>query len=528
VKHLHHFLAPAGVVLLLFGLVSYALTLRFDPWTAIHLIGGALLIAASISLNLTGFRRTVVERGTREHAQAVTGAVLFGAILVTANVLAARHPWRYDATENKIHTLTDKTKALLTHLQVPVQLVAFLEAGDPMRKDLEDLLSRYAALSSQLTWRFVDAEKEPQIADQMGVRRQGVVVARAGATTAQASPDGQEPLTEGAITNAILKVTRPGPKVIYELTGHGEPDLEDVRDAAGLGLLSEALRAENFDVRPLLLSAKPTVPEDAALVLVAGPRKPLLVHEREELRAYLARGGRLLVLLDPALDAGLGDLLSDYRIRVDDDMIVDQQEIPFLGARLGLDPIIEEFLPHPVTRAFKERIVLLQARSVDVALKGGLPGAEAHALAETSAAAWAERSYREMLATGRVARDPEDRQGPISVAAAASIEPSPQGAPGGSAPPRKGEGSRLVVVGDSDFLLNGNLDAYFNREFCLNAVEWLAGRDELIAEGPRGLRPSRLDMTETDFRTLFRLGVLLLPESLLILGLGIRWRRRSL
>jgi len=50
----------------------------------------------------------------------------------------------------------------------------------------------------------------------------------------------------------------------------------------------------------------------------------------------------------------------------------------------------------------------------------------------------------------------------------------------------------------------------------------------MIAERPRGLRPSRLDMTEADYRTLFRLGVLLVPEALLILGLGIWWRRHTL
>ncbi len=526
-KHLHRFLGPAGVVLLLFGLVSYALTFRFDVWTAIHVVGGALLLAAGILLNLAGFRRTVAARGTRERAQAVTAAVLFGGILATANVLAARHPWRYDATENRVHTLTDRTKALLLNLEVPVELLAFFEAGDPARGDLEDLLSRYAALGRHLTWRFVDAEREPQVADQLGVRRLGVVVARAGETTAQVSPEGQGGVNEGAITNVILKVTRPGPKVIYVLTGHGEPSPDDVNVQAGLGLLAEGLRAENFEVTSLLLSAKPAVPDDAALVLLVGPAKPLIPHEREELRAYLARGGRLFLLLDPGQDPGLGDLLSDYRIDLGDDMIVDQQEIPFLGARLGLDPIIEEFMPHPITRPFKERILLLQARSVDVRLDGGLPGVEAHSLAQTSTGAWAEHSYRDMLATGRVARDPEDRQGPISIAAAASIEPTPGGAGDGS-DLAKGEGSRLVVVGDSDFVINGNLDAYFNQGLALNVVAWLAGRDELIAEGPRGLRPSRLNMTESDFRTLFRLGVLLLPESLLILGLGIRWRRRAL
>ena len=522
-RHLQRFLGPAGVVLLLFGLVSYALTLQFDLWTTVHVVGGGALLVAGVLLNLAGFRRTVTARGTRERLQAMSGAVLFGGILVMANVLAARHPWRFDATENKIHTLTEKTQAVILGLERPLELLAFLETGDQGKKDLEELLDRYSALNSRLTWRFVDAEREPQLADQLAVHRQGVVVARAGDTSAQASPEGPGGITEGTITNLILKVTRPGPKVIYSLTGHGEPPTDDRNEPGGLGVLAEILGGENFEIRPLLLSATPSVPEDAGLVMVVGPRKPLMDHEREELRSFLARGGRVLLLLDPGVDSGVAALLSDYRIQLGDDMIVDQKVVPFLGARLGLDPIVEDFMPHPITRNFKERIVLLQARSVDVKIEGGLPGVEAHSLAETHSESWGERDYGSMLATGRVTKDPKDAQGPLSVAAAASIP-----AETASHEKEEGKGSRLVVIGDSDLAINANLDAYYNREFLLNSVEWLAGRDELIAEGPRGLRPSRLNMTEADYRTLFRLGVLLLPESLLILGLGIWWRRRSL
>lgn len=509
---------PAGVILLLFGTVSYALTLRFDLWTALHVVLGAALTSSGILLDFRGFRRSVASRGTRERVRALTGTFLFGGILVGGNLLVARHPWRYDATENKIHTLTPKTEALLSGLQDPVEILAFLEPGDPARKDLELLLGRYAARSAQLTWKLVDAEREPQLADQLGVRRQGTVVARARGNTAQAEPDAGG-IGEGTVSNLILKVTRPGPKTLYFLTGHGEPGLDDASEAEGLGRLAKALEGETFVARPLLLAGSASVPDDAVALLAVGPRKPLFPQEAAQISAYLERGGRVLFLLDPGVDAGVAGVLADYRITLGDDMIVDQQEVPLFGARLGLNPIVGDFLPHPVTRRFQERIVLLQARSVDVATEGGITGVEAHAIAETGRESWAEHAYREMERTGSVAQDPEDAPGPIAVAAASSIEAT-EG--------NDGAGSRLVVVGDSDFAINANLDAFFNREFLLRVVEWLAGRDDLVAEGPHGLRPSRLEMTESDFRTLFRLGVLLLPEVLLIFGIAVWRRRRSL
>jgi ABC-type uncharacterized transport system involved in gliding motility auxiliary subunit len=505
------FVGFAGIVMFLFGVISYAIGQRVDRWTAIHLVGGVVLLALGIYRNLAGLRRTVTARGTRERAQALVSAAVFGGILVAANVLAARHPWRYDATENRIHTLSDQTVSVVRGLAEPVEIVAFFQAGDPGREAVAELLDRYAALSGKLTWRFVDPVRDPGLADQLGVRERGVVVARLGKTTAQAGGGQGAGITEGAITNLLIKVTRPGPKAVYFLTGHGEPGIADRQSPAGLHELSEALEGENFDTRDLFLATAAKVPDDAALVIVAGPRKPLLPHEVEQLRVYLESGGRALLLLEPGIDAGLSPLLVDYRVALGDDMIVDEQQSPLFGARLGIDPVVEDFPSHPITRTFKERIVLLGARSVDARQEGGIEGADAQVVARTRETSWAEKEYASMLASQTVTKDPADRGGPIPVAVASTAAKA-----------------RLVVIGDSELAGNENLSAFFDREFLLNAVQWLVGDEQLIAERPKGFRPSRLDMTQEDFSTLFRLGVLLLPEALLVLGLAVWWRRRSL
>ncbi len=509
-----------GVVLFLFGIVSYALTGSFDLWTAVHVAGGGILVAIAVVVDLAGFRRQVTARGTRERLRVGVGAVLFVAVLASLNVVAARRPWRYDATENKIHTLSAKTLAALSGLAAPVELVAFSQQGDAGREDLAALLDRFAAASPKVTWKFVDPERDPQIADTLGVKRKGVLAARSGKEIAQASSTVSEGVDEGQVTSLVLRVTRPAARVLYAITGHGEASIDDTATGDGLGVLAQALKAENFQVKPLLLSTVDQVPEDARAVILAGPVKPLLDHEVDALRKYLAGGGRVLFLVDPGTDPGVAPILADYRLALGDDMVVDREEVPFLGARLGVDPLIQDFRPHPITKDFKERIVLLQARSVALRNEGGLPGADAQILAEASAAAWAEKDYRAMLSTGQVRPPKRDASAPrVAVAAAAKAHA------GGDAVK---EESRLVVVGDSDFVRNANLGAYFNREFVLNAVQWLSGSEDLIAEAPRGLRASRLDMSEADYRNLFRLSVLLLPEALLIVGIAVWWRRRTL
>src|SRR5262245_25051067 len=103
----------AGAVLLVFGLLSFALSGGFDLWTAVHVAAGGALVLTAVAVNLAGVRSTVVRRGTRERLQALTGTAVFAAILVGANVLAARYPKTWDATEQKIHTLGEKTLAVV-------------------------------------------------------------------------------------------------------------------------------------------------------------------------------------------------------------------------------------------------------------------------------------------------------------------------------------------------------------------------------------------------------------------------------
>jgi ABC-type uncharacterized transport system involved in gliding motility auxiliary subunit len=139
--------------------------------------------------------------------------------------------------------------------------------------------------------------------------------------------------------------------------------------------------------------------------------------------------------------------------------------------------------------------------------------------------AWGEARWREALKTGRVAKDAEDGPGPLLVAATATSKIAADGVGAADAPGRE---ARLVLVGDADWVANGNLDAFFNREFLVNALHWLMGSEDLIVGPAKTLRASRLDMTTADQRNLFRFGVLLLPEVLLIGGIVAWLRRKSL
>ena len=81
-------------------------------------------------------------------------------------------------------------------------------------------------------------------------------------------------LEEAALTNAILKVTRDVKKVVYFVTGHGEPELTD-SGRTGYSMAKQALEEQNYVVHDLVLARQQKVPDDAAVVIVAGPRQDL-------------------------------------------------------------------------------------------------------------------------------------------------------------------------------------------------------------------------------------------------------------
>ena len=94
-------------------------------------------------------------------------------------------------------------------------------------------------------------------------------------------------------------------RVVYFLKGHGEKDLSS-SERTGYGQMKSAIEKLNYDVKDLLLAREPKVPDDATIVVVAGPQKELLPTEIEALVGYVARAGKIF-MIDPFQDAaGLG------------------------------------------------------------------------------------------------------------------------------------------------------------------------------------------------------------------------------
>jgi ABC-type uncharacterized transport system involved in gliding motility auxiliary subunit len=88
--------------------------------------------------------------------------------------------------------------------------------------------------------------------------------------------------------------------------------------------------------------------------------------------------------------------------------------------------------------------------------------------------------------------------------------------------------TRLVVIGDSDFVSNGALKAGAggNADFFMSAMNWLLEREALMAIAPKNPIDLRLDMNRDQVRTAFVQVVGFLPAIAALLGALVWIRRR--
>ncbi len=475
--------------------------------------------------------RSFSGRQARLGSLAAASVAVVLAILFAINYLASRHNKRWDLTAAHQFSLSDQTKKVLQGLQRPLQIRVFDRSEGFTR--FRERLDEYQYASKQVSVEYIDMERKPSMANEFKVQSPGTVILSYDGRTERVTSDGEQELTNG-----LIKVVQGTQHKVYFAQGHGEHAI-DGSDRVGYSTIGAALKSDNFETDSVVLAQQKAVPADASVLVVAGPKTDFFPAEVEMLTTYLAKGGKILLMLDPpdrADSPPLANLIAlakDWGIEVGTNIVVD---VSGMGQLLGTDvsvPVAAKYEPHPITERFNLLTAYPLARSVSP-ISGGTNGHSAQGLVNTSKNSWAETDIKRLTSSGQVERelDKGDKAGPVTLAAAVSAAatnaPAPPATDGSAKPgdaPKPPE-SRLVVIGDSDFVSNGYLGIPGNRDLFLNSVNWLAQQENLISIRPRDPEDRRVALTADQAKLIFWLSVLIIPGLILSAGVQTWWRRR--
>jgi ABC-type uncharacterized transport system involved in gliding motility auxiliary subunit len=469
-------------------------------------------------------------RQARYGTMSLVGILVFLGIVVAINYLGVRQNKRWDLTSNQFYSLSDQTIKIIQSLDAPVKITVYDKDTEFDR--FRDRLDEYTYQSKNVAVEYVDADREPTRARSAQVQSYGTIVIE--------YKDKVERITdndEQAVTNAIIKAMTGTARKVYFTQGHGEKDTGS-QDRTGYAGLTNALTRDNYGVEPLVLAQQRDVPADATAVIVAGPRTDFLQPEVDALKRYVAKGGKVMFLLDPpekteaALPLITG-FLKEWAIDVGNDVVLDASGI---GQLLGTDASVPVAAPpypqHPITERFTVMTAFPLARSVR-AVEGGAGGRNAQPFVQTSPQSWAEADLSGLTGGGQVEfnADKGDKQGPVPLAAAVSAPatdvpaPLPTNTTPGAQEPPKPE-SRIVAFGDSDFAANYGLGIQGNRDLFMNALNWIAQQENLIAIRPRETEDRRITLTADQHQRIMLLSLLIVPGLVFATGVYTWWRRR--
>jgi hypothetical protein len=467
-----------------------------------------------------------------------TGLVTIGAIGITiaANVALYRHDVHFDVTREARNTPPQQFADVIEHLRTPLSLTYFYNSADVNAIAARDLIAILARTHPLFAFRAIDLDKEPGLARDVGVRAYNTALIQAG---------GRRVLVENntdvtRLAYATLRALREKTETVCFITGHGEtfrsgpphfhynhvetlrghdvPGAGDVLNGqpADLDRLQLALTEIGYEMRGIVTASATEIPDDCAVVALIGPRTALAFGETDILAKYLARGGRLLLLLDPVFPVGQDfqkHLLGLIGLATEPAIVID----PLNHFRTDPDKVaVPYYTPHPIT----ERLALTvfpQARPLG--LSPPPDGVRTTLLAASS-----QNSYRRPATAGGTAlasadheaSDAEDRGAQALAVAVEGIWP-------GATSDRH---FRLVLAGNSKFVTNEYFSYVSNGELSVAMLRWLAGDETMPTLRPQTYSLPEIVLTSRQMRDVFIALVVLLPLSTMVWGALIWWRRR--
>ncbi len=533
-------IAVLGLLALLIGFVVMLLLpgIQYAAWGILVL--GILLLATAFIIDFRRVGRAITGRRGRFGVSTTVMASIFIGIILFANAISIGNYHRFDVTGVAQFTLASQTKEVLSKLETPVQIMAFYIPGEPIGEYAVNLLGEYQNYTDQLSIESIDPAENPDVAREYGTtlipqeyrypaiifegekgKRMVLIPEYCAVIEEQIIPVE----AEHAFTSAILQVTGIVQKKVYFLTGHGEADIYSEYSYAREELLDNL-----FKVETLNLQTTPSIPDDCAVLIIAAPQQSLTSNEVDIIQSYLESGGQAMLLTNPNPPPEIEQLLSSWGVKVEDGTIIDSSsyvspnkntplvtwERNYFGFEKTHFPGAAAITPNP---EYMPVLLQMEDGSEQIVWISEEGQVQMFMLLLTTGDSWLEKDF-DLL------KEPEfdegiDLEGPLFLG---FIIFAPLTDEAGEVV--EGQGTTLMVIGDSDFASNEHFYSGNNGDLFLYAVSRLTVGTEIVSIEHKVLPFRKLIVSPETERFINYSSIGLLPLLVLVIGGIVWWRRR--
>lgn len=309
------------------------------------------------------------------------------AIVVLANVIGSSFFHRFDLTKDKRYTLSPTSLNIIKQVQNPLSIKVYMQGDLPaefkrLQQETKQLLEEFQAYNKNIVFEFVDPLENEDASmdnikdlyrkgltpinitvDDKGKQSQAMVFPWAiavydnkevnipllknimGASTTQKVIGSVQHL-EYSIAEGLNKITKAKQKKIAVIKGNGE--LQDILMAKFLLQVRESYHIGPFTLDSVAKSPIESLEalEKYDLAVIAKPTETFTDAEKQVLDQFIINGGKTLWLIDQVTaemdslydssgatlaypkDLNLNDMFFKYGIRINPDLVKDEQGSP--------------------------------------------------------------------------------------------------------------------------------------------------------------------------------------------------------
>ena len=476
--------------------LGYFIPFFWIPIAAIIILSGLILLSLKKEL-----RNFLTMKSTRQGVGAGLQLIVLVLAVLFVNALSLRYDLTYDFSPMQSNSLSVTSYGVVQRLKEPARVVFFYRQGNEKsqmeKRKFIHLMRKYNDITSRLKVDFIEVSQNPGEAQSFGVDRgSGVVFVEYKDQRSRI-----DRITEENVTQALDIVTRAEKKTVYFLRGHGEKEWKKSDSLDGIKSITYLLEGNGYVVEPLSLITKTRVPSEVKTLFIVSPQEELLGHESKALIAFLKRGGRLFLALDPLRMklSSLQPLLQFLGVNFENQYVIGLTETKqgwALTPKLTLAPVFHK--DHEISQNFKEgKFVVLRTPGFLSKMKK----------AEESV----DRVITPLLQTNQNVRafvsldmQGEQKPGPFTISMAVEVASS---------------GAKVVVVSSSSFMTNQLWSHGVNRDFLLNVTSFLSDQSQSLKIEPAHWSLGKFTLTP-DGLTLYAL-LFAGPLPMVLLGIGV-------